>query len=828
MALRVPISWLKDYVELTLSPEDLAERLTLAGLEVESVDEVGGFWEPNTLVVSEVIQVKPHPKADRLSLVEVTDGKNMYTVVTGAPNLRIWEEQEDLPSIKVPLALLGAAIIDVYGDEEKVIHLKSSVIRGVRSDGMLCSEKELGLGERHEGVLVLPDNAPLGADLKSYLGDHIIHFDIKGGFSHLMAILGIAREAAALTQQALDRKVIDLVDDFPGIVDEQPYFVRLEIEDAHKCPRYSAVLIHNVKVGPSPFFMQQRLLRCGMRPINNIVDITNYVMLEMGQPLHAFDYKLLKQRAGNNKPAIIVRRAKQGESMTTLDGVERQFDEEMLLITDSAGPIAIAGIMGGSETEVSQDTTSILLEAANFEFLNNRRTSQLLKLRTEASDRFGKRIDPELTLVAALRAARLMEQYAEGTIEDVMGDLYLKQPEEQTVELDPEYLRRLLGMDIDNQEIISILQSLEFEVKEGKTMQVKVPSHRMDIELPADLVEEVVRVYGYDRLQTTRISDTLPRPFNNRSLAGTEYIRDLLTSAGLDEIITYSLIDPKLEALLAGIEEPDLEQYLKVLNPLSKERTHLRRSLLPGALQTLKTNQNTHQRIALFEVGCVFLPQANQQLPNEPRRLSILLSGQRHFTGWYQEQNEPPMDFFDLKGVVESLLTGLHIQDVNWMKTQHPTYHPGRCAKVVVHGKPLGLMGELHPRLRQQFELHELPVALLEFDLDVLVEWWNEDYPMVPISNYEPIFEDLAFVVDEATPAELVGPLILRVGKPLLQKVRLFDVYHGDKIGKGKKSLAYALTYQSFERTLSDEDVAPVRNKIIDRVKKELNAELRS
>jgi len=467
MALQTPLSWLQDFVELNQSPDDLAERLTTAGLEVETIEKIGVNWG-EFCVVGQIKKIRKHPNADALHLVDVEFGADKpITLVTGAPNIHEMGNSIPEPAPKVALALTGAMLIDAYHEDRTLKKLKPAKIRGIASEGMLCSELELGLSEEHEGILILPDDAPVGTLLQDFLGDTILHFDIKGGFSHLLSMLGVAREIAALTGQKLDKSVMP--DLSRTAVLEQPPFVELEIKDPDICPRYTALLIRNVKIGPSPFWMQQRLLRIGMRPINNIVDITNYVMLELGQPLHAFDYDKLIERTNGETPKIIVRRANKGETLLTLDDVERKLDSEMLMITDSAGLIAIAGVMGGGDSEVTKTTTNVLLESANFEFLNNRRTSQVLKLRTEASERFGKQIDPEGTLEAALRAALLMVENGSGTLEKIAGDLYPRPKETVSLELDPFYVERLLGIKISADQISEILNSLEFKVS-GKNI----------------------------------------------------------------------------------------------------------------------------------------------------------------------------------------------------------------------------------------------------------------------------------------------------------------------------------------------------------------------
>ena len=824
MALQTPLSWLQDFVELSMTPDALAERLTTAGLEVEVIEKIGENWG-EFCVVGQIRKISKHPNADTLNLVDVEFGADKpITLVTGAPNIKEMAENFPEPPPKVALALSGALLIDAYHEDRPLKKLKSAKIRGIASEGMLCSELELGLSEEHEGILILPEDAPVGKLLNEYLGDTTLHFDIKGGFSHLLSMLGVAREISALTGKKLDKSV------FPEIskleVSAHPPFVELEIRDADICPRYSALLIQNVKIGPSPFWIQQRLLRIGMRPINNIVDITNYVMLELGQPLHAFDHDKLIERANGKTPKIIVRRAKKGETLLTLDNVDRELDDEMLMITDHSGLIAIAGVMGGGDSEVTESTTNILLESANFEFLNNRRTSQVLKLRTEASERFGKQVDPEGTLPAALRAAELMVEHASGTLEKIAGDLYPKPKENISLELDPDYVEHILGIKIPIEQITEILTSLEFKVTGKNILKIIVPSHRMDISIPADLVEEIVRVYGYENLPSTLLNDVLPPQNVNQKLAGTERVRDILVASGMDEIITYSMMNPMDEARLRIENDIDLNKFVPLKNPLSQERSHLRRSLLPGAIMTARNNLRFLAKVVTFEVGSVFHPHPKNKLPDEPQRLSLLMSGHRDTQSWLK-QAEGDYDFFDLKGILEQFLNALHLEGVEWKKSRELPCHPGRCAQILVNGKVLGFAGELHPKVRNSFELPEQAVCVAELDLDLIIKLAVEDHQMEFISNFTPIFEDLAFVLDSSLPVESVTPIILQTGKPLLRKATLFDVYEGEQVDEGKRSLAYSLTFQATDRTLTDDEVGKVRNKIIKRLQHEFQATLR-
>jgi phenylalanyl-tRNA synthetase beta chain len=832
MPLRVPYRWLKDYVDVSVAPQELANRLTVGGMEVESVTEIGAGWERDKIFVGHILRIEPHPGADRLCLATVEYGAGRsLTVVTGAPNLLRYRS-EPLPAepLKAPLAVAGADLIDGHAADGRRMKLKPGTIRGVRSEGMVCSEKELGISEEHEGILLLPSDAPTGAPLADYLGDQVLEFDIKGGFAHLMCIYGIAREAAALLGLPLKPDIWRAGRAGNPAVTASPSFLRLEIADPRYCPRFTAVLVEGIAMRPAPFWMQQRLIRAGMRPINAVVDVTNYVMLEMGQPLHAFDYATLRPEQAGGAPMIRVRPARPGERMTTLDGVERVFDGQMALVTDGGGPVSIGGVMGGAQTEISAGTTAVLVEAANWDFLNIRRTSQVLKLRTEAGDRFGKRLSPEIALPAALRAATLIAELCGGTVRPEYADLYPLPFAPKPVTLPLDKVTRLLGVTVAREEAARILTALEFQVSGTDPLIVTPPGFRMDIGLPEDLVEEIGRVYGYDRMPSTRIRDELPPQRRNRELEGEERVRDLLAGCGLDEIIAYSIVplddEPKLHPERVPVNTAD---YLSVRNPLDAGRAHLRRRLLAGGLNTVRANLRFLQRIALFELGAVFHPQPDRALPREPKRLCALLTGPRAAPGWLTAGGEDSrFDFFDVKGVAEALLDGLQVADVTWERGSDASYHPGRCAQVSAGGAVLGHLGELHPRVVAAFDLPPQPVCALELDLDALIKAWREDRQMDPISTHPPIYEDLAFVVDETLPAERMREMIQQTGRPLLRGVTLFDLFQDDKIGPGKKSLAYALTYQADDRTLTDDEVAKVRAKIVKRLEKELGAVLRA
>ncbi len=846
--MKIPLSWLNEYVEVKdLAIGTLRERLDLAGLEIEGVEAIGYPeaelpWDPDKVITGEVVAVYPHPNADRLVLAEVNyGGTQTEVVVTGAPSLYALKGEQGL-SLKVAFAWHGAVLYDGHREGWIKARLKQTKIRGEPSRAMVCSEKELGLSEEAEDILYLPDDTPVGVPLVDVLGDYVLNFDIKGPFGHLQSVFGIAREVAALFNRPLRRTPMEAVDRLGLKPVPRADFIDVEIADPDLCSRYTATLIRQVEVGPSPLWMQMRLRRAGMRPINNIVDITNYVMLELGQPLHAFDYAVLRPREGEAIPAIIVRRAKPGEQMTTLDGELRTFDSEMLLITDGRGPIGIAGVMGGQESEVVDATQDVLLEAANFDFLNIRRTSQRLRLHTEASARFGKRVDPEIALIAAARAAELMVTLAGGTVEPAVADIYPGRPERSVLSYRPSEATRLLGVEIPPEEQKRIFEALEFEVEsEQIPWSVTAPTYRQDVRREADLVEEVARIWGYDRFPVTLIDEPLPPLRRNRPLEWEERLRDILVGLGLDEVITYSLIDPQDEERLhpkAGEALTLPGEPVRLQNYLSPERSQMRRTLLPGALRTAWSNLRYLDRIAIFEIGRIYFKsgapdaQTGETGVAEPRHLSVLLTGVRRPRWWQEEpQATGPMDYFDLKGIVDALLTRLDLAErVDWARGSHPSFHPGRCAQVALDGQVLGVVGELHPLVCEAFDLPANPVLALEWDLEVLrpaAERAAAEKTVGRLSPYAPVREDLALVVDETTPALAVQRAILEGGRPLVTQAVLFDVYRGEQVGEGKKSLAFALTYQAPNRSLSERDVSKLRKRILKYVERQVGARLR-
>lgn len=821
--MRVPLSWLKEFVDITLPVDELAERLTLAGLEVKSIERIGDWWDRERILVGQILAVEPHPNADRLTLPVVDyGGPEPIQVVTGAPNVRVGDRGQ-----KVVLALEGATLIDGHADDGRRFTLKASKIRGVRSAGMVCSEKELGLSDDHEGILILPEDAPVGTPLCEYLGDIVLELDLTPNLARCFCVIGVAREVAALTGAAL--RLSQPLMRAQGYPASQQVTVR--IQDPDLCARYCAVIVRNVQVGPSPFWMQRRLRLAGLRPINNVVDITNYVMLEWGQPLHAFDYDLLHGPSGGRppaeRPAIVVRRAKRGERITTLDGEERELDEDILVIADGAGPVAVAGIMGGLSSEIGPQTRNVLIEAASFDMIGNRIASQKLRLSSEASARFGRGVPPVLAPLAAQRAAELMRTLAGGVIQQGIVEDYPVRQQQLTLTLRPARARAVLGLELGEEEMERILEALGFTVhRTDGTWLVDVPQTRLDVSIEEDLYEELVRIYGYDRLPGTLMRDELPPQHDDRSLRGEELVRDVLVTCGLQEVITYSLQDYRLHLPFAAPGALGEGDFVRVLNPLAADRQWLRRSLLPGLLLAARDNLRHHELVRLFEVGRVFLPVPGEKLPAEPARLGFVIAGPREPTSW-REREPRESDFFVAKGIVEELAARLGVP-IAYRAVERPGMHPGRTAALLLpSGEELGVLAEIHPQVRQTFDLPPVRVALCELALDALLAHWQEHRAVVSPSRFPAVYQDIAMILPVEVPEASVEQEIWQAGRPLLVGVKLFDVYSGEPIPAGHRNLAFRLTYQAPDRTLTEEEVRAVHERIARALVKKLGARVR-
>jgi len=844
--MKVPISWLKEYVEISLPIEELAFKLTLAGLEVEEIRYVGlpmpegkeqetkiaGIsWGPEEIVVGEVSEVLPHPDADRLVLCQLDDGKQQHTVLTGAPNLFPYKGKGPLdPPLKVVYAREGATIIDAYNetDPTATTTLKRKKIRGVESYSMACSEKELGISDEHEGIILLDQDAPTGMSLVEYMGDAVLDIAITPNIARAANILGVAREVAAITGAKLKYPEINPVMEGEPIKGR----VSIDIKNPEDNPRFVLGLIENVEIKPSPYWAQLRLKLAGVRPIDALVDATNYTMLEIGEPLHAFDYDVLVDRAKGKPPVIITRRAKQGESLTTLDDVERKVDDFTVLVTDQAGPLSLAGVMGGAESEVQGKTKNVLLEGASWNYVNVRRTVSAQVLPSEAAYRFERGVHPEIAPIGVKRCLEWMRKWAGGTVAKGLVDEYPLPQVDTRVALTPADVERWLGISLSAKEIAELLTKLEFSVSiKGDQLDVTTPPHRLDIGEgiigKADLMEEIARVYGYDKIPETNLADGLPLQVGNRDLELEEMVRDQLAGLGLQEIVTYRITSPEADrkALPPGAEEG--REYLELANPISADKTVMRQELLASMLEVVEKNFRSKERIALFEIGPVFLPEDAELNISELPKLALCLYGSRSHPSW-QGGEKKVMDYYDLKGIIESLLAGLHIEGVKYLPEAAPYFHPGKSARIDVGGNLLGYMGEVHPQVKQNYKLPDQPLPAAILDINALLERVDDLYDVEPVPDQPPVLEDLALVVDGDVPAQDVQALIQQTGGKTLRDVRLFDVYRGEQLGEGKKSLAYSLVYQHPEKTLTDKEVLAIRNKIVKRLEKEIGAKLRS
>jgi phenylalanyl-tRNA synthetase beta chain len=803
--MRVSLKWLADYVDVSLPAGELAHRLTMSGTEVDAILSAGGDWE--LISVGQVVAVERHPNADRLTLTTVNlGGGERMTVVCGAPNVAVGQ--------KVAFARAGARLIDGHTGEPSLLH--PARIRGVESAGMVCSEKELGLSDYHEGILVLPQDAPVGAPLAGYLGDTIFDLDITPNRPDCLSVLGVAREVAALTGGSVREPPHTYVEEGPPIQER----VSVEIADPDLCYRYVATLIEGVKVGPSPAWMQERIVAAGMRPINNIVDITNYVMMELGQPLHAFDF----DRLGGGK--IIVRRARPGETLTTLDGVQRRLDPDMLVIADASEAVALAGVMGGADSEVSDATANVLLEAANFNNINIRRTGHALKTKSEASSRFDKGLSPQFAAIAARRATKLMVELAGGRAAGGAADVYPGKAPETHIEVRRERVRQVLGIDPPTSQVRRVLTSLGFGCRwqPPDAYQVRVPYWRTDVRIPDDVVEEVGRIIGYNEIPVGMVRGAIP-PAPPRPLPGVrERVRDLLAAAGMQEVITYSLTTLEAIQRVVSPEALAANPPLRVANPMSSEYEWLRPTLRASLLRTLAANQHHREGpLALYEVARVYLSRG-QDLPHEPEHAAGVVGGRR-LDRW-GHVTEDRLGFFDAKGYLEHLFARLGMRPA-FEEGEEFALVPGRTARIRLGGRTVGVLGQVDPRVAAGFDIEE-DVFLFELVLDeVLAALSSEQAPRryEPLPRFPPVVQDLAVVVDEAVPAAQVQSLIEAAA--LVRRAQLFDVYTGEPVPPGKKSLAFSVTYQSPDHTLTDEEVARAHRGIVERLKRQLEATLR-
>ena len=790
--MKIPMSWLSDYTDMTgITPEQYNHALTMTGSKVEQVTNAGD--EVQKVVTAKILSVDPHPDADKLKVCQVDTGTETIQIVTGADNVK--------PGQVIPVALDGAIL---PGGKK----IKKGKLRGVASNGMMCSYEEIGMTKEdfpdaEYGILILDDTLPLGKDIREVFGlnEHVVEFEITSNRPDCLSVIGLARETAVTFGRPFQLKQPE-VKGAGGDINE---LVKVSVQDAETCKRYSAKAVKNVKIGPSPKWMADRLKACGIRAINNIVDITNYVLLEYGQPMHAFDLTFLEGGEIN------VRRAADGEKMTTLDGIDRTLDSSMLVICDAVKPVAVAGVMGGENSEVKDDTKTILFESANFFGTSVRRTAKKLGLRTESSARYEKGLDPNNTEPALLRACELVEQLGCGEVVDGWIDIKGEIEPPRHLPFEPEKINRFLGCDISRADMEKNLQELGFFVGEN---EVIVPSFRADVEGFADVAEEIARIYGYDKIPSTPLRGAQVEGVKTFPQKMEDLTRKLLTACGLYEIITFSFTNPNIFDKLYVEETSPLRNAVKITNPLGEENSIMRTTSIASMMETLARNNNFKADSArLFELARVYLPQEGEPLPKEEQRVTIGMYG--------------GCVFYDLKGIIEALLEGVGISKCRYLPVKdNPSFHPGRTAGLYLAGEQVGILGQIHPQVCDNYGVSsEVYVAELNFDRLIAVATTDRRYK--PLPKYPAVVRDLALLVDETVLAADIEEIMKKKAKNLFAGLKLFDVYQGKQVPAGKKSMAYSLTLQSEEKTLTDEDVNAVVSDILATLEKKLGAQLR-
>lgn len=800
--MRVSLEWLTEYVDISMEPDELARALSMSGTEVERIIDIRTGVEG--VVLGRVVEVREHPGADHLMVAMVEDGSLVREIVCGAPNLRT--------DMKVALALPGARLPAVSEKE-----LRRAEIRGVVSDGMLCSGAELGISEDRTGILELETDATIGSDLHEIIpmDDVVFELEITPNRPDCMSVMGIAREVGALTNQDLKVPRIEVLESAGPVTD----LVKIVVKDTKSCPRYTGMVVKDVEVGPSQTWMQRRLTAAGYRPINNVVDVTNYVLVEIGQPLHAFDLDKL----GEN--TIVVRNARYGEQLRTLDGVDRQLDNRSLVIADIEKPVALAGVMGGEDSEVTEGTTSVLIESANFNQTSILLTSKRLGLRTEASSRFERGVDPSVTLDAARRAAQLMVQQAGGRVADGFVDVYADPVTPVEIDLRPDRVNQVLGTNITEEQMVGILESLQLEVEVSGALTVMVPPFRRDLEREIDLIEEIARIFGYDRIPSRVAAGGGMDAGLTRTQGLKERMKSVLTAQGLLEVITYSFGSLTELDQFDIPEGHEMRRAVTIMNPLAETGEILRTTLIGGLVRVARTNINRGNRdLALFEIGKVFTEEDEQELVNEVEKVGILLSGNRVEPGW--SELGAVYDFYDLKGTLENLADSLAIQNIDFEPDEQVYMVPGCCALVTIDGKPVGNAGQLHPVVAESLGL-DGSFFVAELQTMPIIESSLVKRAYEPVGRYPTVKIDIAVVVDEESRAGRVHQLILEKGGELLRSARLFDVYRGSQIPQGKKSLAYALEFGSPEGTLTDAQANQVLGDIVEALGDRFGAFLR-
>ncbi|MBD3182882.1 phenylalanine--tRNA ligase subunit beta [Candidatus Poribacteria bacterium] len=801
----VSLEWLKEYVDFDMSLSELSDKLTMVGLEVESI-KIPPLEKLQKVVVGKIIKHESHPNADKLSLctVSIGDGKEL-PIVCGAPNTRV--------GLISPLALEGAEL-------PNGLKIKAAKIRGQVSHGMLCSEPELGLGDDASGIMELSSELEPGTSIIEALGldNPVLELELTPNRSDCLSILGVAREVSAITGNLLKKPDISFSESDKIASD----LTSVTIEAPDLCRRYAARLITGIKIGPSPQWICRRLNDMGLRPINNVVDVTNYVLMEFGHPLHAFDFDLLKEKR------IIVRRADYGEHITTIDDMERRLSNEMLVIADAEKPVAVAGVMGGAYSEVSEKTTNILLESAYFNPVSISKTAKMLGMHTEASHRFERGTDIKGLITALDRTAQLIQELAGGEICKGIVDAYPVPYTPVEVELRPERVNSMLGTDISIQQMEDHLKSIEFQVTQSENnLHVVVPSFRPDVEREIDLIEEIARLYGYDNIPVTMpVSEVRTKSEDDIMMDLRNKARDAMVSCGLNEVINYSFHSPDVYDMIHMEEDSKYRNVLVIRNPISENQSVVRTTLIPVILENIRYNFNQRTTdVGIFEIGKVFHPKDDgSKQPDEPEFISGAITGMINAQVWNQPTR--PADFYDIKGVVEVLMDKMDVDEYLVRPSVHPSFQPGRSAEIVSGEIVLGNFGEIKRQILDNYEF-EQNVYIFEIDFTKMLTCTTREIIFQSLPVFPSVYRDMAVVLPFDIPASDVVKTIKEVGGKLIRSLNLFDVYKGKQIRDGMKSLAYAIEYFSPEETLTDEKVDSIHNEIVSVLKQKFNAELR-
>lgn len=792
--MKVPYKWLKDYVNINVSPKELGDMLTLSGSKVEEVISSGD--EIKNVVTGKILKIEDHPNAENLVICQVdVNEEEPVQIVTGAKNM----SEGDI----VPVALHGAVL-------PNGIKIKKGKLRGVASNGMMCSEEELGIaGEEHvHGLMILPEDTPVGKDIKGVLGldNAVIDFEITSNRPDCLSVIGIARETAATLGTSFKMPPMD----YKTVSDENINdSLSVKVNDK-LCRRYMARKVKNITIQPSPSWMQERLLQAGVRPINNIVDITNFVMLELGQPMHAFDRRQITSNS------IVIERAKENETFITLDETERKLDSNMLCIKDGERAVALAGIMGGLNSEVVDDTTEIIFESADFDGTNIRISSKKLNLRTEASGRYEKDLDPNLAEIALDRACNLVGELGAGQVVDGTIDIYEDKVSQHNLEVDYKWINKFLGTDLSGEDMKGYLERLQLSTEiNGDILKITVPTFRSDLNIKQDIAEEVARIYGYDNIPVTIIKSVSLEGGKNKKQHLVDKVIDTLLSCGLNQSVCYSFVSPKVFDTILLPEDSKLRNTVVIKNPLGEDFSIMRTTTIPSMMDALSRNYSRNNEVVrLFEIGKVYIPAGDiNKLPDEKNIITIGMYGN--------------CDYLDLKGNVENLLSSLGIENYKFTReSDNPSYHPGKTAALYIKNEKVGVLGEVHPDVSENYGI-DVNSYIAELNMDILFKHSVTDKKYSQLPKFPAVTRDLAVLVDDSVLVQDIYDIIKKYGGNLVESIKLFDIYKGKQIPEDKKSVAYSITYRLEQRTLTDNEVNKVHDKIVKVLEDNLGAQLR-